>query len=304
MSRSLNTNDFFDRLFKHLITMITNHTTVESLESVFSYGIRILHVHPKHWSMYANYPDFQPTIYTRLRKLAIYNFQLCLKISNQRDQFWEQIGKESNVDEINKIETVKIIHNFLERMVSEVLRCPEDNEKIHESKYLSANKTSQSCHCIFSTNVAEGQANAQKAINARDTSPVESVDLLLNHHNESLDHLIYKYTNSGGCHTSVLANTMDKLARDCISDSPTEIVQYSGGDENQDREGPEADFCHTFHVKNKSAEWDVTITYFHKTGPEIRSKCSRHHFINQELNSPCQCVPFIFTHFWLRMLPY
>ena len=71
MSRSLNTNDFFVRLFKHLITMITNHTTVESLESVFSYGIRILRVHPKHWSMYANYPDFQPTIYARLRKLAI-----------------------------------------------------------------------------------------------------------------------------------------------------------------------------------------------------------------------------------------
>jgi hypothetical protein len=175
--------------------------------------------------MYANYPDFQPTIYTRLRKLAIYNFQLCLKeVSNQRDQFWEQIGKESNVDEINKIETVKIIHNFLERMVSEVLRCPEDNEKIHESKYISANKTSQSCHCIFSTNVAEGQANAQKAINARDTSPVESVDLLFNHHNECLDLLIDKYTNLGGCHTSVLANIIDKLGRDCISDSPTEIV--------------------------------------------------------------------------------
>ena len=80
---------------------------------LFNYAIDVLRVHPKHWTMFANFPAFNEGQYLLLRKVLINNFLMMKSISSLMHDLVKNLEGRTSTDEINNLQSVQIIQNFL-----------------------------------------------------------------------------------------------------------------------------------------------------------------------------------------------
>ena len=159
---------------------------------LFNYAIDVLRVHPKHWTMFANFPAFNERQYLLWRKVLINNFLMMKSISSSMQDLVKNLEGRTSTDEINNLQSVQIIQKFFKYHQS-ILMNDSNRETYYHMKIISENIPQQHRHCTWTTNSAEGEANSQIHNKSQNTSPSDSVLLLLHDYNNKIDTLLRKY---------------------------------------------------------------------------------------------------------------
>ena len=127
---------------------------------LFNYAIDVLKVHPKHRTMFANFPAFNKDQYLLLRKVLINNFLMMKSISSLMHDLVKNLEGCTSTDEINNLQSVQIIQNFF-KYHHDILMNDSNRETYYHMKIISENISQQHRHCTWTTNSAEGKANSQ-----------------------------------------------------------------------------------------------------------------------------------------------
>ena len=114
----------------------------------------------------------------------------------------------TSTDEINNLQSVQIIQKFFKYHHS-ILMNNSNRETYYHMKIISENIPQQHRHCTWTTNSAKGKANSQIHNQSQNTSPPNSVMLLLQDYNNKIDTLLRKYERCN----------LTKHRRDCTSES-------------------------------------------------------------------------------------
>ena len=159
---------------------------------LFNYAIDVLRVHPKHWTMFANFPAFNKDQYLLLRKVLINNFLMMKSISSLMHDLVKNLEGRTSTDEINNLQSVQKIQQFFKYHHLIVMN-NSSRETYYHLKIISENIPQQHRHCTWTTNSAEGKDNSQIHNQSQNTSPPNSVLLLLQDYNNKIDTLLRKY---------------------------------------------------------------------------------------------------------------
>ena len=126
---------------------------------LFNYAIDVLKVHPKHWTMFANFPAFNKDQYLLLRKVLINNFLMMKSISSSMHDLAKNLDGHTSTDEINSFQSLKVTEQFFKDHHSIVMN-NSNRESYYHMKIISENSSQQYRHCTWTTNSAEGKANS------------------------------------------------------------------------------------------------------------------------------------------------
>jgi len=119
MSISSSMDEFFEHFYQHLLKIVrqlarTGKELGEAIALVCKYGVFLLRVHPRHWTVFANCPSFKSEWYDYHQLQALYMLTFLGCISMKIEMLVEKFpNKKVDMDSVNKQEGEVLIQEYL-----------------------------------------------------------------------------------------------------------------------------------------------------------------------------------------------
>ena len=319
MSRSSDQNEFFT-IFRTAIVKLSETISDTSHNLPFSdiakLGLKVLAVHPEHWTLFANLPQFNDKQY-EIERSKVIDTLLCL------ESLWEEeVTKPPDV-----ASTAQSIPTFQDQerlvdAVEQVLQIPNR----HAYKNILRKKGKHPSCFVLNGNMVEGFNNGCLEIGSRNKVPLYSLQLVLNYASSQDRALLRNYSkqypsapSQQVCPlqktTSIGQNVMEVMQSNLFDPSSTQESNVCRGGAPRLTSSErsilqENDFNKkmgvpldvqlfkttlTLEEANGIQQWNITLSHGFPKRPYIRMQCDRHNVFNFHLNCPCPCFRFIFS---------
>ena len=318
MSRSSDQNEFFT-IFRTVIVKLSETISDTSHNLPFSdiakLGLKVLAVHPEHWTLFANLPQFDDKEY-KSERCNVIDTLLVL------ESLWDkEVTKPPDVaSAAHPISTVQD-QERLGDAVKQVLLIPNR----HAFKNILRKKGKHPSCFVLNGNMVEGFNNGCLEIGSRNKVPLDSVQLVVKYASSQnralLGHYSKQYPSAPSQHACPLQKTTS------IGQNVMEVVQSNLFDPSSTQESnvcragaPRLTHCEpsvlqendynkkmgvpldvplfkttiTLEEANQIQHWNITLSHGFPKRPYIRMQCDRHNVFNYHLNCPCPCFRSIF----------
>ena len=306
MSNSLSVDLFFSNFFIHLQNIVTQvvcasaSDLAKKLSVVCFYGVFLLRVHPRHWSVFANLPSFEPKLYDYQRREIVFIMTFLGEVSKKIDHLeanFDRVDKDSVNDQKNK----PFIENYLTEVWQLTIKyiSSQNLGSYKDIQEFSDDHTS-SCFSVFSTNISEGVAHCNSWTGGRNNIPPTAMFKFLQHSSKNVESMKKKMKDQLSQSKFITGIGQNILEFINVDFDAIEVVNCLVLDNGNNASGK---IIHQYTVglaNNSNTEgWDVTITKHceseRRIGPTIETYCQRHEYITSQLQSACTCVKQILT---------
>ena len=201
MANSICIEEFFCHFYSHL-----KHIVIQGIPRnkaiigvACSYGVFLLRVHPRYWTIFANCTGFDRDgdhLFSHLRSREIHFLTFVKKFNGNIDKLKETLVKDDipiDFESINSKGGNQLLE-YIEECVRDVKNCIK-NKRMCEYKIIQPHSPQheRSQFFISNTNLNEGLANGGIYSGVRNDIPPKSIILMLNSNNKKMDDLIKKY---------------------------------------------------------------------------------------------------------------
>ena len=292
MSNSTSMDEFFGFFFSHLKQIVVQlppgPNFGKAVGSACSYGVFLLRVHPKHWTVFANCPSFDSNLYDYQRRQVVYTTTFLANVSNSIDQLVSQFpNKKVDLETVNDEKNKHLTEKYLQEAYTQTKNLIS-KRKLGTYKDIQgfSDQHNRSRFFTSNTNTSEGFANGSSWTGGRDDIPPVAMYNVLNQQNTKLEQLESRMKKQivdkqllTGIGQNVIGYIRNFHERIKVVTSVINSITSA-----------------TFTVApvkdHYQENWNVTLTMNNNEsfGPLIATHCQQHEHITSQIQCLCPCV--------------